>query len=751
MSKLKRAQRCDWLSPVITKPEWTLIGREVEELSTEYEPEVVTQSDLEGSPHVHISGYSPGLDVEYKARTADSIYARLQALVDRVPGHTEDAAFYKLSAVLTETFVRQGVTYLRGDGYLCTALVIPAADGGESGSYQISFHAYEISKREPVTVTVSAEGVDYDDMADHFPCYKITRVESLLGINDNTGASSVLEQLEADIEAAGESIADVREKLQMAEGTPEPVTRILTPVKLVKKYLWMVRAKKEYGPNNGYQYAHYKVREGATYYITGMSASNVNQHPLLAFYDADGELLSVGGTDVSTAYTDYEVVAPEGAVDMYVNCNSPSITIRAVGSFVMTGSTIIDANILDIEDLKSTTIKLEATIEEMTETVTIGETLTADEIVSGKIYNVVTKGTYNSSAAAYAVYTVTGLKYIFVSGASATNVSSYPLCAAYSETGTLLDSWGIEPVTTYDDYKVELPSGAVTVVVNRSLSEQSARLLCKAGIVEESGGSTGNLWHDINLADIRVMEAKKNPFRLAPLDKGYVTFVVDDLLTDLDSIASLFEQYGFPLGIAAIPDRLDMQATFLQETRGNFSPGMTMRQIMAQVVANGGEIMTHNSSPVVTVDNQNDNEFMEGYFVTSKHNLENAGFTVRGLIRAGGTGAISGTPQIERWLTLGGYEYSNIGTADNYNQDRITIQKPQETIKELILKAKTEGTWLKWMVHGYAFGGGETFTGEADLIEILEYCQEIGIPVVTYGYIFDHFSSSELLEHIKNT
>ena len=57
--------------------------------------------------------------------------------------------------------------------------------------------------------------------------------------------------------------------------------------------------------------------------------------------------------------------------------------------------------------------------------------------------------------------------------------------------------------------------------------------------------------------------------------------------------------------------------------------------------------------------------------------------------------------------------------------------------------------WVRFMCHSYTFGNGETFTGEAELIEILEYIQTLGIPVVTYGYMFDRFKSSALEERIK--
>ena len=83
---------------------------------------------------------------------------------------------------------------------------------------------------------------------------------------------------------------------------------------------------------------------------------------------------------------------------------------------------------------------------------------------------------------------------------------------------------------------------------------------------------------------------------------------------------------------------------------------MSVKEVCDRVVILGGEILAHNSSPVINVTNQYDYDFMHKYFITTKKQLEVNGYNVRGIIRAGGTGAISGTPEIEKWL-IGNYEY----------------------------------------------------------------------------------------------
>jgi len=49
------------------------------------------------------------------------------------------------------------------------------------------------------------------------------------------------------------------------------------------------------------------------------------------------------------------------------------------------------------------------------------------------------------------------------------------------------------------------------------------------------------------------------------------------------------------------------------------------------------------------------------------------------------------------------------------------------------------------MCHNYGFGNGTTFTGEADLLEILNYCESVGITVVTERYMYNKFSGNRIL------
>ena len=515
--------------------------------------------------------------------------------------------------------------------------------------------------------------------------------------------------------------------------------KTLSPYKEIPKFVYNRQTKGRYGPNNEFGHAYYRIEGGATLYITGGAASNPTAHPLVSFYNAAGDLLGVHGEQASTDYTAEQVVAPEGATIAIVNKIHYTVTIKVDMEVPSSGSDVIDNYGGDINTLQAQVDKLANAGNTGVE---VGETLAPSSEVPRSLYNVVQKKIYGDHENyGHAFYDVRGGDYYFVSGSAASDISFYPLCAFYDSEMNYIDSFGLERIKLYTDELIQAPKDAVTLVVNKGRADAVIRV--KQGVVDEDEGQT----YSLSFAEALIRETNKNPFRFPPsFTGGFVSFVCDDLLTDLDSIASIFEEYQMPLCVAAIPDRLDVVATHLQETRGSFYPGMSMRAIMTAVLNNGGEIMTHNTQ-VVTAENQNDYDFMYGYFVKSKRTLTAAGFPPRGLIRAGGTDSISMTPEIERWL-IGFYDYANIGTADNYALERISINQPLADIKTAIDDAVTNGQWIRFMMHGYDYGGGETFTGEADLREILSYVQNSGIQVATFATVYDGYGSSLLMEKI---
>lgn len=497
-----------------------------------------------------------------------------------------------------------------------------------------------------------------------------------------------------------------------------------------------------------YGYALYDVEQGQEYYVYASTPRDAVAYPAVAFFNASGEHLLSVGTDESTTYEDLKVTAPEDAVKMCVNKASYTLPIKAEMIFTTTGSARLD-------DIKVGVMDAERKLKEVREVLGIGddvqvkegEVLTPTKTVDGIRH---TNGSIASATnvnAKHNYYDVNENSYYFINGNTPGAGSSYPACVFLDEAGALLSVNGTENNTRYRNLLVYAPENAVTMIINKSWSGFSISAI--EGIAQNDTDVVGKAAqaYDLNIACQLIRHEKQNPFVFDTFDKGYVTFIFDDLRDDIDSIASIFELYNFPVCLASIPDKMGTTCTFLQQTRGNFTPGMTKKEVMQQVVANGGEILTHNTS-VITAETQFDYNFMYDHFVTSKQALQDAGFEVRGFITAGGANAITRTPEIHKWL-VGNYDYSDAGLTANHDLRRYTIQITQAEMKAKLLDAYNNHKWLRFSAHDYAHGESGTFMGEEDLIDTLEYCQSIGIEVATMATVFDRYANTVFGQYMQ--
>lgn len=301
--------------------------------------------------------------------------------------------------------------------------------------------------------------------------------------------------------------------------------------------------------------------------------------------------------------------------------------------------------------------------------------------------------------------------------------------------------------TTATGIELVAPPDAVYLVINTVDEQYSYYGFPPHELIDSAYDAQYRFNHDL------LRESRKNPFAFKPYSGPMVSFVFDDLRSDLDLTASIFAEYGYPLCISAIPENLDNVASGLSAASQGYTPGMKMREIMARVVSLGGEVFTHGSIPI-TDSNQIDVGFMQNYFVKSKETLTDAGFSVRGLIRVGTSGIMvpsRPTELIEEWL-IGSYDYSNMGSnavdggyhmAENYSVNRVLYSSTTKAdIKAAIDAAIISPAWLVYGGHTVS-GTGADFP-EADLREILAYCQANNVPVVNWSYVFDNFSGSTL-------
>ncbi len=368
-----------------------------------------------------------------------------------------------------------------------------------------------------------------------------------------------------------------------------------------------------------------------------------------------------------------------------------------------------------------------------------GRQLSPIETIEGSILNVRDMGLYSGNNIEHSFYSITEGSYYFYTAACSSNAYSYPAGAFYDNNGNLIMTFGESAGMIFENVLVKAPAHATTCVLNKNNGLKTLSL--KEAIVPSATPAQTEKYN-LDFADALIRLEKRNPFKFAPMNEGYVTFIFDDLTYDIDTVAAVFAEYNYPACFAAIPIRLSEKANGLSAPKGDYTVGMTMQEVLTQAVADGGEVLVHNRGPAITEESQYDYEFMYGYFVQSKQDLINAGFRPRGIIRAGGANAILRSPEIDRWL-IGCYEYANMGTLPQYNWDRVDTNGDLSAMKEAIDRAYTDHTWVVFMCHGLdAYHHGEAMSDESRLREILTYCQTKGINTVTCSYIFDHYSSS---------
>jgi len=407
--------------------------------------------------------------------------------------------------------------------------------------------------------------------------------------------------------------------------------------------------------------------------------------------------------------------------------------LQSKGIAVVTYETMIDT-------FGSTDI--EQTVEDLSEGITpiIEEKLTMltpTQVVDGSIYMIPANESYGDNVLySHAFFDVKENERYYVSGSTPSNGSVYALCAFWNGINTWrLAVFGTDNSTAYKDFEVIAPAGAVKMVVNNCLSgseiavKQKTTLEERLDMMQESIAVVGSMNERVTNNESRInrgffpvmidsvlLEAKKNPFAFKPLDKGYVSFVFDDLRDTVDSVAAVFEEFNMPLCLAAIHTRMGVHATGLSAARGSYIPDMMMYEICFKVLELGGEIMAH-CSTVINKDNQYDYDFMYDHFITTKEKFEAWGIETRGMVRAGGSDQISKSKEITRWVN-GTYEYSNYSDEVNHDLQRETLNQPIDSVKALIKDAVDNKKWIRLMGHDYDYGNGETFTGEDDLREI---------------------------------
>lgn len=242
-----------------------------------------------------------------------------------------------------------------------------------------------------------------------------------------------------------------------------------------------------------------------------------------------------------------------------------------------------------------------------------------------------------------------------------------------------------------------------------------------------------------------------NKFAWASCDKGYISLVVDDGSSDLGCVYEIAQEYGITISAAIPPERLTNTLS------GSTITG-TVKDVCDLIVSNGGEIFTHTLSSLSQYDEITDDVLYQ-YYAENKKKLENAGYTINGIITAG-----SGHPdkaESLKWVR----QYYLYSDSEGQGQGYPQYSKPRyllyanntnntiDAMKTRITNANNNKTWLCIGMHTINAGDeGVLNTSESALREVLEliktYVDAGTMEVVTYNYMYNNFASTELEQRL---
>ena len=309
---------------------------------------------------------------------------------------------------------------------------------------------------------------------------------------------------------------------------------------------------------------------------------------------------------------------------------------------------------------------------------------TSEEVSnSSYIYAVITSGFTAGETYAFDAYQP-----------SSTNV--YAAIAFYNSNNQLIDKVVLSSSASAVKYEVLVPENTTAIYINaiksRGFPGMYAFSYSDADIY---GIVASNEFSASNWMDRRYQDGEFEQYTAKTPDHLVVTFSVDDSYPDISDIATAFATAGVPICLATIPEYLDVVC----------NNGDTVLEVCQDVQSRGGEILTHNH--YVIGANSTPEQYLK-YFVTSKKALVDAGLTVNGIIKAGGTEP-GGAPNISTMLRY-------LRSYYDYGTGFSTVGDGRFTIARGRLKADTDFDAIKAQIDAASSGGIKNFYthGQAD-------------------------------------
>ena len=131
-------------------PSWFLIGKDIEEMSVELNPDTETTKNILGETTVKDNGYEPSMSADpYYANPEDSIYEKLRDIaMNRKKG---DSCKTRLLEVIVEN-----TSDSSHKAWIEDVIVKPQSYGGDTAGVAIPFDILFNGNRQEGTVTISS-------------------------------------------------------------------------------------------------------------------------------------------------------------------------------------------------------------------------------------------------------------------------------------------------------------------------------------------------------------------------------------------------------------------------------------------------------------------------------------------------------------------------------------------------------------------------------------------------------------------
>lgn len=150
MPKLKRSHLLHYLDSLFgdsETPSWFLIGKDIEDMSVELNPDTEQKKNILDETVTNDNGYEPSLDADtYYANPDDAIYTKLKDIaMNRLTG--DDCKTKILEVIIDKT---TGVY----DAWTEDVIVKPQSYGGPQGGVNIPYKVSFTGNRKQGTVTI---------------------------------------------------------------------------------------------------------------------------------------------------------------------------------------------------------------------------------------------------------------------------------------------------------------------------------------------------------------------------------------------------------------------------------------------------------------------------------------------------------------------------------------------------------------------------------------------------------------------